>query len=129
MNVLDENIPDNQRQLLRSWGIPTRQIGYETGWKGMKDEMILPFLLQLRRPTFFTLDIGFYSRSFCHARYSLVCMDVRKQEAAVYVRRVLCHPEFNSQAKRMGAVIRVSSLGIAVWRLHAERETYLDWVA
>lgn len=31
MNVLDENIPENQRQLLRSWGISIRQIGLELG--------------------------------------------------------------------------------------------------
>lgn len=36
MNVLDENIPDNQRQLLRSWRIHVRQIGHEVGRQGMK---------------------------------------------------------------------------------------------
>lgn len=127
MNILDENIPESQRQLLRSWRTPIRQIGYETGRKGMKDAEIIPLLHQLRRPTFFTLDLGFYRRNLCHARYCLVCMDVKKQEAAVFVRRVLRHWEFDTQAKRMGVVIRVSSMGIAMWRLHAEEETYVDW--
>lgn len=84
MNILDENIIESQRQLLRSWRIPIRQIGHDTGRKGMKDAEIIPFLLQLRRPTFFTLDLGFYKRDLCHARYCLVCMDVKKQEAAVF---------------------------------------------
>ncbi len=29
MNILDENIPEDQRQLLRSWDIRVRQIGHE----------------------------------------------------------------------------------------------------
>lgn len=93
----------------------------------MKDAEIIPFLLQLRRPTFFTLDLGFYKRDLCHARYCLVCMDVKKQEAAVFVRRVLRHPKFDTVAKRMGTVIRVSPMRIAVWRLHEEKGAEFDW--
>jgi hypothetical protein len=46
MNLLDENIPESQRQLLRSWRIRIRQIGDEVGRKGMKDEAIIPLLHQ-----------------------------------------------------------------------------------
>ena len=59
MNILDENIPESQRQLLRSWRIRTQQIGHELGRRGMKDEEIIPLLHQLRRPTFFTRDLDF----------------------------------------------------------------------
>ncbi len=127
MNVLDENILKNQRQILRSWRIPIRQIGYDVGRKGMKDDEIIPLLLQLRRPTFFTRDLGFYERSLCHARYCLVCMAVGRHEAATFIRRLLQHPEFNTQAKRMGTVIRISRAGLRVWRLHAEQEIALSW--
>ena len=37
MILLDENFPESQRQLLRGWRIPVRQIGVETGRKGMTD--------------------------------------------------------------------------------------------
>jgi hypothetical protein len=37
MNILDENIPESQRQLLRSWRIRVRQIGYEVGRRGNSD--------------------------------------------------------------------------------------------
>ena len=51
MNVLDENIPEDQRQLLRSWRIRAYQIGREIGRQGLKDEQqIIPLLLELRRP-------------------------------------------------------------------------------
>lgn len=82
MNILDENIIANQRQLLRSWRIRIRQIGYDIAHKGITDEQIIPFLLQRRRPTFFTRDLGFFARSLCHRRYSIVCLAIEKHEVA-----------------------------------------------
>lgn len=114
MNILDENIPESQRQLLRGWRVPVRQIGYDVGPQGLKDDEIILLLLQLRRATFFTLDFDFYKRGLVHGRYCLVCMDVRKQDAAIFVRRFLSHPEFDSVAKRMGAVIRVAPQGMTL---------------
>ena len=127
MNVLDENIIDSQRQLLKNWRIPVRQIGFEIGRKGMADEEILPFLLTLRRPTLFTRDLGLYDRENCHARYSVTTLAVRKEEAAHFIRRLLRHPTFQTQAQRMGAVIRVMHTGLTVWRLHSERELQIEW--
>ena len=127
MNILDENIPQNQRQLLESWRFRVRQIGFNIGRRGMQDEEIIPFLLQQRHPTFFTRDEGFYERSLRHARYGLVYLAAEKYEAAIFVRRLLRHPEFDTQAKRMGTVVRVSSVGIVSWRLHAEREIRVGW--
>jgi hypothetical protein len=127
VNILDENVLKNQRQILQSWRISIRQIGYDVGRKGMKDDEIIPFLHSLRRPTFFTRDLGFYDRSLCHAQYCLICMAVGKYEAATFVRRLLRRPEFSTQAKRMGAVIRLSRAGLRVWRLHAEQEIALSW--
>jgi hypothetical protein len=44
MNLLDENIPEHQRQLLRSWRIPVRQIGIDVGYKGISDDAIIVLL-------------------------------------------------------------------------------------
>ena len=49
MNLLDENIPEHQRQLLRSWRIPVRQIGLDVGHKGLSDDAILVLLHRLPR--------------------------------------------------------------------------------
>lgn len=127
MNILDENVPQDQRRLLQGWRIPVRQIGHDVGRKGMKDHRIIPFLRQQSRPTFFTRDQGFYDRSLCHAQYCLVYLAVARSEVAVFVRRLLHHPAFDTKAKRMGAVIRVSHAGLSVWRLNAEQETRLAW--
>ena len=93
----------------------------------MKDDAIISFLLTLRRPTFFTLDWDYFKRGLCHARYCLVHLDVKRDEAALFVRRLLRHREFDTQAKRMGTVIRASHTGLAVWRLHAEEVARFDW--
>lgn len=61
MNVLDENIIDNQRRQLMSWRMRIHQIGFEVGRKGMKDREVIPFLHQLKQPTFFTRDDDFLS--------------------------------------------------------------------
>jgi hypothetical protein len=127
VNILDENIIDNQRRQLMSWRMRIHQIGFEIGRKGMKDREIIPFLHQLKQPTFFTRDDDFYERRLCHAGYCLVYLDIRKEEVATFVRRVLRHEAFKTKAKRMGKVIRVSHVGLSVWNLHAEKEEQLDW--
>ena len=111
MILLDEHFPENQRQLLRGWRISIRQIGYDAGRAGVDDDEIVPFLLSLRRATFFTLDYGFYKRSLCHQKYSLICLEVGQYESASFVRRILRHDLFDTEAKRLGAVVRAFHTG------------------
>ena len=127
MNILDEHIPAEQRQLLKSWRILVHHVGYDVGRKGIQDDEIIPLLRRLRHPTFFTLDFDFYQRELRQERYCLVCMDIHEDESASFVRRLLRHPEFDTQAKRMGAVIRISRKGLQVWRPHAEKEIQANW--
>lgn len=122
MNVLDEDIRADQRELLRQHRIAVRQIGHDVAQKGINDQAIVPFLHQLRRPTFFTRDRGFYDGLLCHPAYCLVWLDVNKSDVADFVRRVLRHPLLNTQAKRMGLVIRVSSANLHVLRRHSVGE-------
>ncbi len=127
MNILDENILNDQRQLLKSRRIAVHQIGDDIGRKGMQDEEIIPLLHQLNRPTFFTRDRDFYERHLCHSRYCIVYLDVGKYEVANFVSRLLRHRQFDTQVKRMGTVIRVFHGGITVWNLHAEKENRFEW--
>lgn len=127
MIILDENIPESQWQLLRSWRIRALLIGRDISEKGVKDDRLTGFLIRQPRPTFFTRDEGFYGRKLCHDRYCLVYLAVRPNESASFVRRLLRHPLFNTRARRLGAVIRVSSAGLQVWRLREGRENFLPW--
>ncbi len=127
MNILDENIPSDQRQLIQKWRVTIHQIGFDVGRKGMQDDEIIPLLHQTQRPTFFTRDDDFYEKSLCHNGYCLVYLNVAKYEVAHFVRRLLRHTEFKTKAKRMGCVIRISHHQLTVWRLHAEKEVYVEW--
>jgi hypothetical protein len=127
MNILDENIPESQRQLLRSWKIRIHQIGHEIGRQGMQDEEIIPFLHRLRQATFFTRDLGFYERQLCHSNYCLVVLNVGQYEVASFVMRILRHPKLNAKAKRMGKVIEAKHTGLQLWHSRAEKEEFLEW--
>ncbi len=127
MNILDENIPEDQRQLLRSWRVRTRQIGHEVGRAGMQDAEIIPLLHRLKSSTFFTRDLGFYRRTVCHPHYCIVCLAMGPYEAASFIRRILRHPQFKTQASRSGKIIRAGHVGIALWPLHSHEEETVDW--
>jgi len=127
VNVLDENIPAGQRQLLESWRQGIRQIGVSVGRRGMQDDEVIPLLIELRHPTFFTRDDDFYDRKLCHAKYSLVYLAVEKNEVTAFVRRFLRHPQFNTKAKRMGTVIRASHAHLTCWQLNVDRQVRVAW--
>ena len=43
MIVIDEHFPESQRQLLKSWRIRFRQIGFEIGRSGLKAPRLSPY--------------------------------------------------------------------------------------
>lgn len=126
MNLLDEQIDETQVQQLHRWRARVRQIGHDIGFSGMGDAEILRLLHQVTRPTLFTLDKDFADPRLSHPAYGLIYLYVRPEQAAEYVRRVLRHPEVNTQAKRMGAYVRASADGIRVWRRN-EAERAFPW--
>jgi len=125
--ILDENILDGQRLLLDAWRLAARQIGVNLGRKGLKDEEILVLLRQHRDPTFFTRDADFYHSDLRHRSYCLVVTSVGQNEVATFIRRFLRHPDFDTRAKRMGRVVRVSHAGLVVWGLRAPTEIHIVW--
>lgn len=127
MIILDENFPDSQRQLLRGWRVSFRQVAFEIGREGMKDDEIIPLLHGLNRPTFFTLDEDFFKPRLRHGQYCLIYLDVAQYESAAFIRRTLKHPDLSTKAKRMGKVIRVSHPGLMIWELHAEDRIQFAW--
>ena len=129
MILLDENIPEDQSQLLRSWRIRVRQIGQDFGRQGMHDEQqILPLLHKLDRPPFVTRDLGFFDQRITHERYALVCLAVSQNDVARFVRRLLRHSEFKTKTKRMGSIVRVGPTDLRIWRIHAKHAEKVDWI-
>lgn len=93
----------------------------------MQDDEIISLLHRLSRPTLFTRDRDFYHPELRHPRYCLVRLDVPRSESADYIRRLLRHPSFNTVAKRLGNVVRVSKGGLHAWRMNAEVEEMIGW--
>ena len=127
MLVLDENLPARQRLLLRSWRIRFRFVGEEVAFAGAKDENLIPVLHRLPKPTFFTLDHDFYRPELVHRGYCLVWLDVRGRQAAEFVHRFLRRPAFDSQAKRMGLVVRVHLEGVEYWQIGKYARNSVPW--
>lgn len=127
MIILDENIPSDQRELLASWGVRVRQIGYDVARNGLSDTDIISFLMHQRRPTFVTRDQGFYDRRLRHAKYCLVYLTVEKHEVARFVRKLLRHAAYKTHVQRMGSVVRVSRRGTLIWRRRAVKPDFWPW--
>jgi hypothetical protein len=125
--VPDENVLDGQRLLLEAWRFPVRQIGVHIGSKGLKDNEIPVLLREYRNATFFTRDSDFYRPDLRHRSYCPVVADVGQNEVATFVRRFFRHPDFDTRAKRMGKVPRISHAGIAFRRLRSHLEVHSVW--
>jgi hypothetical protein len=118
LNLLDENIPLDQRDILRAWGIRCRVVGQDIARLSIADDDIIVLLHRLKQPTFFTRDKDFFQRDLCHPAYGLVWIDAEPEEAALFVRRALRHPRFGNKASRMGVVVRAHHDGLQFWQRH-----------
>lgn len=112
MNILDENIPEGQRERSRRWRIGVGQIGQGVGRQGIQDQDIIPLLHQLRRPSFFRRDADSYDRRLRPPHDCLVYLDLQPDETAHSIRCTLRHPSLDTQAKRVGSVVRVGHAGL-----------------
>ena len=126
--MLDENVFESQRARLRAWRIHLYQIGRDAGRKGMHDDEIIPLPRKIRRPTFISRDRDFFSKKLASDDYSLVFLDVGPLDIAEFVRRLLRHADFKTWNQRRGCVARVSSSGVAVWRVHTARLSRYSWM-
>lgn len=127
MIILDENVGNSQRALLLNWKINIRQIGIELGYKGITDNNIISLLHKLNKSIFFTRDDDFYSSKLCHRNYCLVLLRIDKLEAASYIRRILKHPEFDTNDKRIGKVLSIGYNSIKYYSLHDNEEKTVEW--
>ena len=128
MTVLDENIDAIQRHRLRQWKVHFRRIGDNVGRYGMKDRNeLIPLLHSFRHVTFFTRDHDFYHPWLRHPNYCLVYLEVKPDEVALFIRRLLRHPHLRTQAQRMGKVARVHHEGISFWQVRMDKEQELTW--
>ena len=127
MNLLDENIPLEQRDLLQARGVRCRVIGQDLAKLSIGDDNILLLLHRLKQPTLFTRDEDFFRRDLAHVGYALVWLDVAPGEAALFVRRFLRHPRFRTKLARLGVVARVHHDGVHFWQRHRPALQSVPW--
>jgi hypothetical protein len=127
MIILDENINEFQKQILKKGKYHFKQIGNEIGKKGMEDENIIPLLLRVKNCTFFTSDRGFYDHSLCHKNYCIVFLSVSQFETSTFIKRFLQHVEFNNQAKRKGKVFWIDHKVVKYFDLSILKERKISW--
>ena len=127
MILIDENIPEDQRLSLHRWKINVRQIGHDIGRKGLEDDEILSMLQNMKGPTLFTRDLGFYRREFCHNGYGIYVLSVAKEESAFFMRRALALPDLQTKARRLGKIGLISHRKVRILRRNVQSEEEVDW--
>jgi hypothetical protein len=127
VNVLDENIPRDQKDLLGQWRVRFRAIPQDIGSQGLSDDNIPSLLLRLKQPTFLTRDKDFFLRELVHARCALVWFDVATEETAFFIRMFLDHPSFRTNSQRLGKVIQVQSQGLSFWTKKSIELIHVGW--
>jgi hypothetical protein len=85
----------------------------------IKDDAIPMLLRQQSQPTFVTInERDFWRKVEIDNNFCVVCFtfpDHRAQEISSSLRAILQHPDFNTKAKRMGRVLRVTDNNIAYY--------------
>ncbi|HEV2948427.1 MAG TPA: hypothetical protein VGX70_13700 [Gemmataceae bacterium] len=75
------------------------------------DDRIPEILNSLSKPTFVTIDQGFWHPRWCHANYCILCFVLRTDQQnwlPKMLQSLLRHKEFRTRTRRMGKVARVS---------------------
>ena len=94
------------------------------------DDRIPEILLTLPKPTFITIDQGFWHRQWCHPNYGILYFVLRNDQQGSLpgmLRSVLRLTEFRTRASRMGKVIRVGHNSIEYWQYHLAILKRIAW--
>src|ERR1700722_7396011 len=97
------------------------------GWKRLQDlrpgqqildDRVPALLLDLKQPTFVTIDHGFWGQEFCHRRYCILYFALstgQQRELPNPLRRLFQTKEFRTRSARMGKVARIRRGTVTYW--------------
>ena len=118
--IADEQLRyDTVVQPIQKWTTARSMLHLYPG-QNIKDDRLPALLCQQKQPTFITIDHDFWNSRLCDSHYCIVyfALDDAQQELVPdLLRRLFKHPDFNTRAKRMGKVIRISTTGIQFYQL------------
>lgn len=133
MIVIDESFQD--KRIIRSIGdwYPGQVISVMDLRPAtlIKDDGIITLLNKVKQPTFVTINVeDFWLKFRANQRYCIIALQLTqlqvKQEASVWLRRLLLLPEFRTKATRMGRVVYARASRIEYYG--ADRQIHsLSW--
>lgn len=132
---MSQLILDNQLDLaevlphLTKWITAQRLQSLRPGEK-ILDDRVPEILCTLERPTFVTIDQGFWHSRWCHPGYCILYFALREDQQKQLpglLRALFRRPEFQTRAARMGKVARISSAQIDYWEYSKPRPTRIPW--
>lgn len=123
--VLDEHVDIEWYQQLKQRRA-FNKVGNGFGQKGLQDEEILREL-HGSGETFHTQDQDYYRRQYCHSSYCIVYYDVDGSQLVASILRFLRHKDFNTHAKRLGKVIKVSLQHIEYYQVRQPGKVQVSW--
>jgi hypothetical protein len=94
----------------------------------VRDERVPSLLLTLSKPTFVTIDSGFWKRRLCHEGYCLLYFALATDEQYLLpglLRRLFLLPEFKTRNARMAKVARVGPKNVDYWEIGEISKTSL----
>lgn len=125
--VLDDQLlPSLVQAPIQAWATAQRLRDLRPA-EVIKDDRVPSLLRELKRPTFVTIDAGFYDRNLCDPAYSILYFALRDDQQPQLpglLRRLFRLSEFKTRAVRMGKVARISRDGIGYWQ-HREKDMHL----
>lgn len=114
-HILDEHVIASHVDQIRRKIPSTAQIGIDWGESGWDDiEQIIPHLHH-SKATFHTLDEDFFKRRFLHNDYCIIFYDLSGKDFVEFFQKILKHPLFDTHAKRLGKIIKVSLTHLSYW--------------
>lgn len=123
MIVLDEQISNDLRiaQIAAWYPGAVVSIRDQRPHGVILDPEIPSLLLQLRQPTFVTINYRhFWGKRFLHADYCIVCLKLSQEESgrvSDVLRAVLHNPQFRAKRQRLGKVISWTETQLSHWEL------------
>lgn len=96
----------------------------------IKDDAIPTLLRQEKQPIFITInECDFWRKIPLSTGYCMICFalsDARAPAIPARLRALFQHPLFDTQAKRMGAAIRVAEQGVSYYMVRRRTVEFVD---
>ena len=94
------------------------------------DDRVPSLLLQLKKPTFITIDRDFWDQYWCHPSYCILffnLIDDQQPEIPSLLQELVRQEGFRTIRERMGKVARVSTNSLEFWMHRSHRLHELEW--